>query len=192
VTHGESLCARWAVTAGDGADWAVTPEEQAVLDAERSKIEKSLGALDPKGVYVVIDTARNRLYLKKAKEVLLEAKCSTGSGKVLVAGDESWKFETPRGEFKILSRTRNPVWRKPDWAFLEEGEAVPSADSSDRYEKGVLGEYAFGIGRGYFIHGTLYTRLLGENVTHGCIRLGPEDLSNLAKRVRIGTKVYIF
>ena len=56
----------------------------------------------------------------------------------------------------------------------------------DRIEAGTLGDYALGFGHGYFIHGTLYTRLLGRNVTHGCVRVGDEDLKDVFKAVPIG------
>jgi L,D-transpeptidase YbiS len=85
----------------------------------------------------------------------------------------------------------NPVWVKPDWAFLEEGLEIPK-DPADRVEAGTLGEYALGFGKGYFIHGTLYKRLLGKNVTHGCIRLSDEDLKVLYRLTKIGTPVIIF
>jgi L,D-transpeptidase YbiS len=55
-----------------------------------------------------------------------------------------------------------------------------------------MGDYALGIGNGYFLHGTLYTRLLGRNVTHGCVRIGDADLEYLYKNVPLGTKVYLF
>jgi L,D-transpeptidase YbiS len=42
------------------------------------------------------------------------------------------------------------------------------------------------------IHGTLYTRLLGRSVTHGCIRLGPDDLQAVWDAAPIGTPVFIF
>ena len=70
------------------------------------------------------------------------------------------------------------MWVKPDWAFVEEGLAIPKS-YTDRIEPGVLGEYALGFGKGFFIHGTLYTRLLGKNVTHGCIRLNDDDLKSV-------------
>lgn len=159
---------------------------------ERKSLVQTLEGWQPKGTYIVVDTALNELSLFKADQPALAAKCSTGSGKTLKAGEKSWTFETPRGEFAVQSRTSNPIWRKPDWAFLEEGLPVPPSGAPERYEKGVLGEYAFGIGNGYFIHGTLYTRLLGSSVTHGCIRLGPEDLRVVSKNIKIGTKVYIF
>ncbi|UCF36189.1 MAG: L,D-transpeptidase [Acidobacteriota bacterium] len=170
---------------------AEEPVDSGQAKANLAKLEKELGRLSPRGFYVVINTAANRLYLFKNGELQMEAVCSTGSGQTLISGDRSWTFETPRGEFSIRSKTANPVWRKPDWAFLEEGEAIP-ADDGERLEYGVLGEYALGIGNGYFIHGTLYTRMLGKNVTHGCVRLDSKELIQLAKTVPIGTKVYIF
>ncbi len=166
---------------------APTPEEA----KEIQKLRKRLDSLKPKGLYILVDTGSNRLYLRRGDEVLLDAACSTGSGRQLVAPNGSWSFETPRGEFSLHNKVRDPVWRKPDWAFLEEGQPVPK-DDRERYEGGVLGEYAMGIGNGYFIHGTLYTRLLGRNVTHGCIRLASKDLVYLAKTAPVGTKVYVY
>lgn len=155
------------------------------------RLERQFTAARARGLFILVDTASNRLYLRRGDRVLLEAVCSTGSGVQLVSGDKHWTFRTPRGAFKIVSKTRNPWWRKPDWAYLEEGEPVPKRES-DRFERGVLGEYALGIGHGYFIHGTLYTRLLGTNVTHGCVRLGRKELSFLARKAPIGTPVFIF
>ncbi|MGH7208267.1 MAG: L,D-transpeptidase, partial [Nitrospiraceae bacterium] len=102
-----------------------------------------------------------------------------------------WVFDTPRGEFMIQSKFMNPVWVKPDWAFLEEGLEVP-ADPAQRVEAGMLGDYALGFGNGFFIHGTLYTRLLGKNVTHGCVRLNDEDLRSVYRLADIGTPLMIF
>jgi len=85
----------------------------------------------------------------------------------------------------------DPVWVKPDWAFIEEGEPIPK-NYSERFEPGMLGEYAMALGGGYLIHGTLYERLLGRNVTHGCIRVGRDDLRLVVKTVRVGDRVYIF
>lgn len=167
------------------------PAPETPLPENFAQLQKDFAKSRPSAMFVVVDTAANRLYLRKGDRVLLEAPCSTGSGLKLVTDQRDWTFQTPRGSFRIISKTENPVWRKPDWAFLEEGEAPP-ADESERYERGVLGEYALGIGDGYFIHGTLYSRLLGRNVTHGCIRLGEAELEYLARTVPMGTRVYIF
>ena len=151
-----------------------------------------LGA-PPRGVYIVIDRTNNRLYLRRGDETLLEAVCSAGSGSVLrdPNGDREWIFDTPTGVFHVRSKITNPIWRKPDWAFIEAGEPIPQ-DSNLRFESDVLGEYALDLGDGYLIHGTIYERLLGRSVTHGCIRLGRDDLRKVVHATRTGTPVYIF
>jgi L,D-transpeptidase YbiS len=163
------------------------------LQAENTSLRKKIAALAPKGMYVVIDTAGNRVYLRKGDQLLKSMLASCGSGNVLEdpVGGRTWTFDTPRGNFRIQSKITRPVWIKPDWAFIEDGEAIPS-NFSERAEPGMMGEYALGIGQGYFIHGTLYTRLLGRNVSHGCVRLGDQDLQDLVNSIGIGTQVFIF
>ena len=164
-----------------------------ILESKNSALRKKIGALAPKGVYVVIDTANNRVYLKKEGQIVREMVASCGSGNVLEdpVADRKWTFETPRGEFQVRSKITNPIWIKPDWAFIEEGEPIPER-SSERAKPGEMGDFALGIGRGYFIHGTMYKRLLGRNVSHGCVRLGDEDLKTLYETAGIGTRVFIF
>lgn len=160
-------------------------------------LTQKMEAMKPVGFYVIVDTAANRLYVKKGDETVKEAIVSCGSGEVLKdpkdpKGKKQWVFDTPRGEFSIKYKIKNPVWVKPDWAFIEEGTPIPARDSEDRVEGGTLGDYALGLGQGYFIHGTLYTRLLGRNVTHGCIRVGDADLEYVYKTIPVGSKVYIY
>ena len=164
------------------------------LRIREAALRRQLAALAPTGSYLVVDTARNRLYVRRRSEVLLAAVASTGSGTILDYPDRPgarWVFDTPRGEFMIQSKFMNPVWVKPDWAFVEEGLEVP-ADPAQRVEAGMLGDYALGFGNGFFIHGTLYTRLLGKNVTHGCVRLNDEDLRSVYRLADIGTPLMIF
>ncbi len=163
------------------------------LRAENLKLEKKIDKLRPKGKFLVVDTGKNRLTMHDDGRVVREVVVSCGSGGVLddPKGGRTWVFDTPRGEHQIRAKVKNPTWIKPDWAFIEEGEAIPKK-SSDRAEEGVMGDYALGIGNGYFLHGTLYTRLLGRNVTHGCVRIGDADLEYLYKNSPLGTKVYLF
>jgi len=155
--------------------------------------QRALAKLQPKEPYIVIDRYSNRLYLRTKDSVLVAADCSTGSGAELTdtATGRTWKFDTPVGVFKVDSKLVDPWWRKPDWAFVEEGTQVPE-DEQERMDPEMLGEYALGYGDGYFIHGTIYERLLGVGVTHGCTRLGSEDIKQIYKRAKIGTKVYVY
>jgi len=164
------------------------------LRGRQRALAARLDALAPRGVYIVIDQTQNRLYLKRAHETLLQAVCSAGSGMVLRESGgkrREWVFDSPRGRFEVRSMLKNPVWRKPDWAFVEEGESIPK-NPADRLDYGTLGEYALYFGDGFMIHGTLYERLLGRAVSHGCIRVGRDDLRKVWANARIGTQIYIY
>jgi len=143
--------------------------------------------------YIVINTTDNRFFLYRNKKLIREGFCSSGSYTMLqTEGDRKWIFKTPKGKYWIQGKTTNPVWKKPDWAFVEEGLPIPSKDHHTRYEYGVLGDYALSIGDGYLIHGTIYKRFLGMPVTHGCVRLNDDDLEAIFNTLSIGSKVYIF
>jgi len=108
------------------------------------------------------------------------------------SGNKKWVFKTPRGKYWIHGKKTNPVWKRPDWSFVEEGSKIPSANDDSRFEYGVLGDYALTLGDGYMIHGTIYKRFLGMPVTHGCVRLNDADLKVVYNTLNIGSKVYIF
>ena len=168
-------------------------ERPAARAAGPAKLARRIAGQAPPGVYVAIDTIANLLYLKRGPAVLLEAPCSTGTGGILTdpATGRRWVFDTPRGAYKVLAKARKPLWHKPDWAFVEEGLPVPS-DPAQRVDDYSLGGYALSLGDGYLIHGTLYERLLGRSVTHGCIRLGDADLQKVYDAVPIGAPVFIY
>ncbi|MCK9401490.1 MAG: L,D-transpeptidase [Bacteroidales bacterium] len=166
---------------------------QESLDKDLAGIQKKLSVFLPKGPFLIINTSANNFRLMNEAKVLREGVCSTGSYTILQAGDnKQWIFKTPRGMFKILNKVNDPVWKKPDWAFIEEGLPVPSANHPSRYEYGVLGDHSMILGDGYMIHGTLYKRFLGMPVTHGCVRMGDADLEEVFKTMQIGSKVYIY
>lgn len=163
------------------------------IKSENALLRKKIETLHPDGLYVVVDTSLNQLFLYKNRRTILKATISCGSGMILTdpSGQREWRFETPRGEFTIQTKYEKPTWIKPDWAFIEEGKPIPK-NFIERAEVGTLGDYALGFGNGYFIHGALYTRLLGKNITHGCIRMGDQDLKTLYEAVPIGTRLVIF
>jgi len=178
----------------------VTPLDRAVrCTAEREddipsvrRARQRLAALRPSGRYVVIDSHRNLLRVFDGDQLLREAVCSAGSGTVLVhpSGMKTWTFDTPLGERRVIRKVRDPVWSKPDWAFIEEGFQPPD-DPSLRVDSVSLGDYALYLGEGYIIHGTLFQTLLGQGVTHGCIRLGDEDLEYVYRTIPVGARVFL-
>ena len=163
------------------------------LNTNIERLNKKLDAFIPKNHYLIVNSTHNEFCLYKGKELVRKGKCSTGSYMLLEKNDnEKWLFKTPKGEYKIRSKTTNPVWKKPDWAFIEEGLPVPSPNHSSRFEYGVLGDYALYLGQGYMIHGTLWKRYIGLPVTHGCIRMNDDDLKIAYDKLAIGSKVYVF
>jgi lipoprotein-anchoring transpeptidase ErfK/SrfK len=164
-----------------------------LLEGKVQKLVERRNRLFPPGPAILVDTAANRIYMVQGSKVLVQDKCSTGSGLELTdtSGNRSWTFETPRGYFKVLGKVTDPVWIRPDWAFIEEGEAIPK-DRASREVPDVLGDYALAFGDGYFIHGTLYTRMLGSSVTHGCIRVDDESLKKIYQTAQHGTPIWVY
>jgi len=144
------------------------------------------------GTVVTIDVATNTVYLFRDGKLVRKSAAATGSGRTMEIGDDVWEFYTPRGHMKVLSKIKDPVWRKPDWAFVEAGERIPPPDSPKRLVKGHLGKYALNLGDGILIHGTDDAGSIGRYASHGCVRLPHAMLETLWKNVPVGTDVYVF
>jgi len=167
------------------------PEIEALNESVRQLADQFATAFTNE-LYVVVNPNGNRLSLRRGQKVLLEAAISTGRNDTLTYGNRKWVFQTPRGIMSVIRKKKDPIWIRPDWAFLEKGESVPPLRSPKRREKGVLGAFLLDLGGGVMIHGTPQENLLGRSVTHGCIRVGYDDLKVLFDSVPVGTKVFIF
>jgi len=168
-------------------------ESTAQLNREVASLKIKLEKLSPGRQYLVINTLTNTFKFYKNNQLVRQGICSTGSYVELETGDaKSYKFETPKGVFTVKGKIVDPVWKKPDWAFAEEGLPIPPPNDDSRFEYGVLGDYALSIGNGYLIHGTLYQRFLGMPVTHGCVRLNDADLDFIYHEMSVGAKVFIY
>lgn len=180
----------------------IIPSSDTTINAEteikalEKKIEqliKKTDRLTPGSAFLIINTTDNTFSLYKNNQLVREGLCSTGSFIHLeVDSTKTFMFETPKGVMTVKNKIVNPVWHKPDWAFIEEGLPVPPRGHSSRYEANVLGEYALILGDGYMIHGTLYQRLIGSGVTHGCVRLLDDDLEVVYKTLPVGSKIFIY
>lgn len=106
-------------------------------------------------------------------------------------GRQGW--ETPVGEATVTQKARDPIWYVP-LSVREEhaaaGDPLPSTvpPGSDN----PLGRFALALSMpGYLIHGTNKPAGVGMRVSHGCVRLYPEDIELLFERVTVGTPVTI-
>lgn len=168
------------------------------IDTDEDEIQQlvtvdGLPAEAPKqGAVITVDLSKNRIYLFRDGMLVKSSPVATGSDKVLRGKNRVWWFRTPRGMHQVLRRIENPVWTKPDWAYVEEGKAVPAANSPDRKVKGKLGKYALDLGGGVMLHGTDDPKSIGQRVSHGCIRIPDDMLKKLWEMALVGTPVYIF
>ena len=109
-------------------------------------------------------------------------------------GRQDW--QTPLGKTSIARKVKDPSWHPPESIRREHAangdplpEIVPPGPNNP------LGAYALHLNLPgeYRIHGTDVDKIfgIGMQITHGCVRMYPEDIEALYKSVPIGTPVYI-
>ena len=98
-------------------------------------------------------------------------------------------FKTPAGGTRIVRKRTDPYWIPPESVRAEYPElpkVVPPGPNNP------LGAYALDLGwPSYVIHGTNIPWGIGRRVSHGCIRLYPEDIADLFSRTKLETSVTV-
>ncbi len=126
---------------------------------------------------VVVDTSRKDLLLTLNGKFFKRYRVGTG------------KYDTtPKGEFVISDRIKEPVWWRPD------GKTIPYGDPEN-----ILGTHWLALKatgqtpdvRGYGIHGTWDEASIGKDESAGCVRLKNTDVEELFLLLPIGTPVTI-
>ena len=105
-------------------------------------------------------------------------------------GRDDWR--TPSGKFKVRGKTVNPQWNIPESIRQEHikerndpRKFIPGGDPENP-----LGKYRMELTLPlYGIHGTDIPWGVGMQVSHGCVRLYPEDVEQLFPLVAVGTAV---
>jgi lipoprotein-anchoring transpeptidase ErfK/SrfK len=90
------------------------------------------------------------------------------------------KYPTPRGTFRIRKMIWNPSWRPPpnsDWAKGKKARGPGDPLNPMKVVKVFFKE------PDYYIHGTGDVESLGSAASHGCIRMAPEEVAELAKLI---------
>lgn len=158
--------------------WAPKPGSSVLVPAQ---------FLLPKGARqgIVINLAEMRLYFydTDGKHV---------STYPVGIGQEGWS--TPLAETTVVKKREKPAWYVPDsiWEqHARRGEYLPHVVPPG--PKNPLGNYALNLAlAGYLIHGTIPNKAgVGLRSSHGCIRMLPEHIEELFKKVEVGTKVRI-
>lgn len=124
--------------------------------------------------YLILDLSDRRVYLYRHGQ--------EKSSYPVAIGREGW--ETPQGEFIILNMERHPSWQNP-WT----GEVIaPGRDNP-------LGEAWIGFWQSgnnqIGFHGTPTPHLIGQAVSHGCVRMHNRDILMLFQQVYLGMTVWV-
>jgi len=106
-------------------------------------------------------------------------------------GRMDWR--TPLGVTRVVQKVKDPTWTPPQSIKIEharDGDFLPDVVPAGPMNP--LGRFALKLGvSGYLIHGTGIDKAfgIGMRVTHGCIRMYPEDIERLYGQVGVGTSV---
>lgn len=108
-----------------------------------------------------------------------------------IGRENNWK--TPLVKTQIAGKMENPSWTPPPSIIAEH---LADGDILEPYyppgPDNPLGLFAFRLGiPGYLIHSTQKTNGIGMRVSHGCMRMYPEDIEQFFPMVKVGTSVNI-
>lgn len=88
----------------------------AAQDQPRLEDGASSAAMDP-GKRIVVSLQQKRLWLVERGDTVFVAPIAIGSGQVFRFGNRTYRFETPRGERRILAKDFDANWIPPDWHY---------------------------------------------------------------------------
>ncbi len=165
------------------------PELDAWVPGSGQAVQLPLRFVLPKGARqgIVVNVPEFRLYHFFTDE--------TGQAWVetypISVGRMDWT--TPLGKTTITAKVKDPAWYPPASIRAEhEAEGRPLPTVVPPGPDNPLGAHAMRLGLpGYLIHGTNRPYGIGMQVTHGCIRMYPEDIAELFTAVPADTPVRI-
>lgn len=125
---------------------------------------------------VLISLSEHTLYLYDREELY--------NSYIIATGTE--EYPTPTGRFHVTYKEEDPVWL-PTSEWAKDKRGIPQPPGPDN----PLGKYWIDIGGGIGIHATPFEDSLGEDASHGCIRMATWAAEEVYERVDVGTPVFI-
>lgn len=146
-------------------------------------VKPSLEHLDPSVSPTVPVTDNTRLVLRlQERRVYLYRGDQVEISYPVAVGRQGW--ETPTGTFQVMDMMPDPYWHHP-WT----GEVIPPGPDNPL---GVRWIAFWTDGTNYIgFHGTPHEDLIGEAVSHGCVRMRNEDVMALFEKVQVGVPVIV-
>jgi lipoprotein-anchoring transpeptidase ErfK/SrfK len=123
---------------------------------------------------VVVDLSDARVYSYWGKQLI--------ASYPVAVGQPGW--ETPTGTFKVQQKQRNPIWLQPIT-----GDLIPTGPNNPLGDRWISfwsdGRHRIGF------HGTNKEQLVGQAISHGCLRMRNADIRALYEQVALGTPVIV-
>jgi lipoprotein-anchoring transpeptidase ErfK/SrfK len=143
-------------------------------------------ARDASPTYLLLRLAERRLYLVTYED---ESSAATNVESFPVAvGRPQW--QTPTGVFRVTDKLVDPDWVQFDWNDPSHViRTVPPGPDNPLGRRWI--GFASGYGWQIGFHGTPHPELLGQAVSHGCVRMRNEDVVKVYDRVTVGTVVIV-
>jgi len=126
------------------------------------------------GPDIVVSLSERQIYVYQGDRLQISYPAAIGQG--------TW--ETPTGEFQVTQMQENPVWQHPITGELF--QPGPKNPLGERW----IGFWSDGYNQIGF-HGTNQESLIGQAVSHGCVRMYNQDIQDLFERIQLGTSVTV-
>ena len=142
-----------------------------VTNGRRPSVVSSLPQSD---VQVVVKLSTRKVDVYRHGEIVKQYPVAIGKA----------EWETPTGSFSVAQMREHPTWQHPIT-----GEVVQAGQDNPLGSRwiGFLSVNGAQIG----FHGTNQENLIGEAVSHGCIRMLNEDIEDLYSYVEMGSAVIV-
>lgn len=129
---------------------------------------------------IIISLPEHHLYVVDNDEVVADYPVGVGKAST----------PTPAGEYRITEIVAKPAWHVP--ASIMKERHAPKSSVVPPGPKNPLGVYFMRLnGSSLGIHGTTQPKLLPAAVSHGCVRMRNEDVTEVVSMVKRGTQVHI-
>jgi L,D-transpeptidase ErfK/SrfK len=184
----------------------VTREDETLLDVARrldlgyTQLVTANQGIDPwrpgagrqirvPGLYILPDGPRRGIVVNLVQNRLYFFPPHGGAVETYPIGVGLQGHATPIGATHVVAKRSHPSWVPPASIREERPELPPVVPPGP---DNPLGDYALQLGwPSYLIHGTNKPDGVGRNVSHGCMRLYPEDVERLFGEVAVGTPVRV-
>jgi hypothetical protein len=71
------------------------------------------------GTRIVVSLKERHLWLLRGQDTLMSSSVAIGRGETFTYRGRTFRFQTPRGQRRVLAKEVNPVWTPPEWHYLE-------------------------------------------------------------------------